>query len=157
MEKEKPNFDVATINPPFVFGPVIGYLNSLESLNTSNQIITDFALGKKKDDTSPKEQTLWVDVRDVALAHVKAIEVAEAGGKRFFTTEGFLSNKELVDTIREIQPKYASNLPDYGEVGNIPRPYEINNSRVRNLLGIEFKSIKESVGDTLASLAKVGL
>jgi nucleoside-diphosphate-sugar epimerase len=157
VEKEKPNFDVATINPPFVFGPVIGYLNSLESLNTSNQVITDFALGKKKDDTSPKEHVLWVDVRDVALAHVKAIEVAEAGGKRFFTVEGFLSNKALVDAIRETQPKYASNLPDYGEVGEFPYLYEIDNSRVRNVLGIEFKSIKESIGDTLASLAKVGL
>lgn len=114
-------------------------------------------MGKKKQGTSPKDHVLWVDVRDVALAHVKAIEVAEAGGKRFFTTAGFLSNKDLVGAIRETQPKYASNLPDYGEVGEVSYEYEIDNSRVRNVLGIQFKSIKESVGDTLSSLAKVGL
>lgn len=96
-------------------------------------------------------------MRDVALAHVKAIEIAEAGGKRFFTTAGFMTNKDLADTIREIQPKYASNLPQYGQVGEVSYLFQFDNSRVRKVLGIEFKSLKESVGDTLASLAKVGL
>lgn len=101
--------------------------------------------------------SLWVDVRDVALAHVKAVEVAEAGGKRFFTVAGFLSNKAMADAIRETQPRFESNLPNYGNVGEITYPYEIDNSRIRNVLGIKFKSLNESVGDTLASLVKVGL
>ena len=41
----------------------------------------------------PKEQTYWtdinwVDVRDVALAHVLAMEKAEAAGERFIVSNG---------------------------------------------------------------------
>lgn len=38
VEEKKPNFKIATINPPLVFGPVKPYIHSLESLNTSNQV-----------------------------------------------------------------------------------------------------------------------
>ncbi|KAH8691188.1 mitochondrial ribosomal protein subunit-domain-containing protein [Talaromyces proteolyticus] len=148
VEKEKPNFDVATINPPLVYGPVVHYLNSLSSLNTSNERINDFIQGKAKDGLPPSGMYLWVDVRDVALAHVKAIEVAEAGGKRFFTVAGFFSNKAIVDAIRETHPEYAAKLPENG-VDDIPADiYQIDNSRVRSVLGIQFRSLKESVGDT---------
>lgn len=157
MKTEKPNFDLATVNPPFVFGPVISYLNSVGNVNTSNEIFRDFAQGKRKDDTNPTQYSLWVDVRDVALAHVKAIEVAEAGGQRFFTVAGFFTHQELVDAIRETHPQYASNLPDYGSKKDVTYEYDIDNSRIRNVLGIKFTSFKDSANDTLNSLAKVGL
>ena len=44
-------------------------------------------------DNLPKEQTFWadlnwVDVRDVALAHVLAMEKVEAAGQRFIVSQG---------------------------------------------------------------------
>ena len=41
-------------------------------------------LGKAKDEIAPTGTFLWVDVRDLALAHVRAAERPEAAGKRFF-------------------------------------------------------------------------
>jgi nucleoside-diphosphate-sugar epimerase len=157
VKNEKPNFDLAVINPPFVFGPVIGYLNSLDNLNTSNEKIRDFAQGKYKDDTNPTENSLWVDVRDVALAHVKAIEVAEAGGQRFFTAEGFFSHQGLAEVIRETHPKYAANLPDYGSKKEITHLFDFDASRATKVLGVKYTSFKKSTSDTLTSLIKVGL
>lgn len=33
------NFDIVTINPPLVLGPIKPYLQSLQSINTSNEVI----------------------------------------------------------------------------------------------------------------------
>ena len=67
-------------------------ISSAEQLNTSNQIFYDSVLsGKKKPEDLEAFQGQWVDVRDVSIAHVKAIEVEGGGGSRFITSaEGFV-------------------------------------------------------------------
>lgn len=99
------------MNPPLVLGPIVHYLNSLDALNTSNQRIRDIMMGKAKDEIAPTGTFIWTDVRDLALAHVKAMEIAEGGGKRFFVTAGYFSNREIADIIRETYPDLVSKLP----------------------------------------------
>ena len=157
VEKEKPNFDIATINPPLVLGPIVHYLNSLEAINTSNQRVRDFIQGQMKDKITPTGTFIWVDVRDVALAHVKAIEVSEAGGQRFFVTAGYFSNKEIADVIRDTHPQLASKLPPKDAHSDLPKDiYAIDNSKSKNVLGLEYRPFKETISDTVDSLLAVG-
>ena len=112
VEKERPNFTLSIINPALAIGPVFPYLNPLDKINTSNQAIRDMLLGKCKDAGLPKTSLyIWVDVRVVALAHVKAAESNEAAGKRFFCVAGCLSNAEIAQIIVEHFPEYADKLP----------------------------------------------
>ena len=159
VEKEKPGFTLSTMNPPLVFGPIVHYLNSLDALNTSNQRIRDLIQGKYKEKIPDTGVFLWVDVRDIALAHVKAIELPEAAGKRFFVVSGQFSNRELADTIRKNFPKYEKELPgkdikggDYPEGG----VFGYDNSRSKEVLGIKFRGLEESVVDTANSLKTAG-
>uniref|UniRef100_A0A8H7KDT0 NAD-dependent epimerase/dehydratase domain-containing protein n=1 Tax=Bionectria ochroleuca TaxID=29856 RepID=A0A8H7KDT0_BIOOC len=102
LDKEKPSFDITTINPPLVYGPIAHHLENLDRLNTSNLNIRDIIQGKYKDNPLPPTGTfLFTDVRDLALAHVRAIEVPEAGGKRFFVVAGHCSHKQIVDGLRK--------------------------------------------------------
>ncbi|OQE41845.1 hypothetical protein PENCOP_c004G06626 [Penicillium coprophilum] len=158
VEKEKPNFDIATINPPLVFGPVVHYLNSLETINTSNQRMRNLIQGQMKEKIAPTGNFLWVDVRDVALAHVRAIEVAEAGGQRFFVTAGFFSNKKLADIIRETHPQLESTLPPADSPSDFPENiYEIDNTKSQKVLGLNYRPLKQTVSDTVDSLLAVGV
>ena len=43
----------------------------------------------------------WVDVRDVAQAHLKCIEVNEAQGKRFILCHETLWMREIAAILRE--------------------------------------------------------
>ncbi|KAJ5666962.1 hypothetical protein N7462_011371 [Penicillium macrosclerotiorum] len=157
VEKEKPNFDIATINPPLVFGPIVHYLNSLDAINTSNQRMRNLIQGQMKEKIAPTGTFLYVDVRDVALAHVRAIEVPEAGGQRFFVTAGFFSNKDIVDIVRETHPELDSKLPPNDSPSDFPSDiYEIDNSKSKEVLGIKYRSFKETVSDTISSLLAVG-
>ena len=112
MEDETPIFDLVTMNPPLVYGPIAHHLENLGSLNTSNTRIRDFVQGKVTTNELPPTGTyLFVDVRDLALAHVRAIEVPEAGGKRFFMVGGHCSHKRIVDAIRETHPGLLLSCP----------------------------------------------
>jgi len=156
VEKEKPNFELSTLNPPFVFGPVVHYLNSLDAVNTSNARIRDIMQGKMKEKVGPTGTFLWVDVRDIALAHVKAIEVPEAAGKRFFVTAGYFSNKDIIEAIRKNFPDLAKNLPDHPESDMPADIFKYDNSRSIKILGLKYRSLEECVVDTVKSLQAVG-
>lgn len=88
-----------------VFGPIHPKLQTLDTINTSNQRIRDMMLGKAQNEVPPSGVHVWVDVRDLALAHIRAAERPDAAGKRFFVTAGYYSNREIADNIRELLPE----------------------------------------------------
>lgn len=155
-------FDLVTINPPMVFGPVAHHLTGLDALNTSNQRFLDCLQGRWREEVpSAGPVYIWVDVRDVAEAHVKAgLELPEVGGKRLFVTAGAFSHAELARIARENFPEDAGRLPtEQTKGGELPAEnerFKFDNSETNKLLGIKYRSFKESVVDTLRSLKKHG-
>jgi len=73
-------FDLAVMNPPFVFGPIIHEVPNVERLNTSVNNFYQVLNGAKKDEELSGTGGCWIDVRDVAEAHVRAIQIDGAGG-----------------------------------------------------------------------------
>ena len=145
--------------PPLVLGPIVHYLNSLDGLNTSNQRIRDIMLGKAKDEIAPTGTFIWVDVRDLAECHVLAMEKDGAANKRFFITAGYFSNKEIAQLIAKDYPQYKDGLPtEKTPGGDYPGDglYKYDNKRVQEVLGIKFRSLEESIKDTVKSLQAVG-
>lgn len=159
VENERPRFTISSINPPLVFGPIKQFLNSLDALNTSNQRIRNLITGQWKDAIPDTGNFFFVDVRDVALAHVRAMERPEAAGKRFFVTAGHFSNKELVEVVRKNFPELKGIPSEHVAGGNYPEGgvYGFDNSRVQKVLGIQFKGLEKSVVDTVNSLKSVGI
>jgi nucleoside-diphosphate-sugar epimerase len=142
-----------------VLGPIAHNLASLTALNTSNKRIRDLITGAAKDRCPPTGNYLYVDVRDLALAHVLAIEKPEAGGKRFFTVSSHFSNKEIAEIIGQEFPHLKDRLPS-GEAlapGDYPADgvYGFDNSRAREILSVPFRPLKESVVDAVPSLLSV--
>nr|KAK5441229.1 Glycine-rich RNA-binding protein 2, mitochondrial [Exophiala xenobiotica] len=159
LEREKPNFTLSTLCPPQVFGPVVPQLSSLDTLNTSNQVIRDIVQGKFKSQIPPNATYTWIDVRDLALCHVLALERPGAANKRFFLAAGFFSNKELVEVVRKNFDQYNELLPSEDVPGGgYPEGglYKIDNSRAVDILGIEWKSLDDSIADTVKSLQALG-
>ncbi|CAG9990536.1 unnamed protein product [Clonostachys byssicola] len=157
LDKEKPSFDITTINPPLVYGPIAHHLENLDRLNTSNLNIRDIIQGQYKDKPLPPTGTfLFTDVRDLALAHVRAIEVPEAGGKRFFLVAGHCSHKQIVDGLRKTHPELSSRLPENPRDDFPSDVYGYDNLRAREILGIEFKPLQECIKDTATSLLNLG-
>jgi nucleoside-diphosphate-sugar epimerase len=157
MAANKPNFSLTVLNPPLVLGPMVHHLGSLDAINTSNERVRDFVLGRHRDKLPPSGVYIWVDVRDLAEAHVRSIEVPEAAGKRFLITAGYFSNKRIVDIVRESFPELGEQLPPADAADDLPKDvYGIDNSRSMQVLGLKYTSLEESVRDTVRSIKALG-
>ncbi|KEF60510.1 dihydroflavonol-4-reductase [Exophiala aquamarina CBS 119918] len=158
VQEQKPGFDLVTICPPVVYGPIAHNVGSVNALNTSNQRVLDFIQGKHREGDFPPTGTLmWVDVRDLAAAHVRALEVGGAGGQRFFSPASHYSNKMLVDAIRDTHPGLADKLPTdtVDELIDRKHMFNFDNSKIKEVLGIQFRQFKESIGATVSSLQEL--
>lgn len=154
MASESPSFDLVTLNPPLVFGPVDDGV-SIDRINTSNQRIAGLIQGKFRDGPLPPTGVyLFIDVRDLALAHVRALSAAGAAGKRFLLTGGYFSNKLIVDAIRATHPELASKLPEEAVDDTPPKVYRYDDGgRPASILGItSYEKFERTVGDTVDSL-----
>lgn len=142
-----------------MFGPIVHYLNSLEALNTSNQRIRDLIQGKNKEEIPETGTYAWVDVRDIAMAHVKAMETSDAANKRFFIVAGAFNNKMVTEIIRSNFSEYASSLPSKdARGGQYPEGgfFKTDNSRSREILGLNYGSLDDCIVDTVKSFKAVG-
>jgi len=114
--------------------------------------------GNAKDEIPPTGVFIFVDVREVALAHVKAAEVEEAGGNRFFVVAGKFNNKQLGAALRKGLPDLADKLPtEKTPGGDFPEGglFDIDNSKSQKILGLKYRSFEESAVDTAKSLQSI--
>jgi nucleoside-diphosphate-sugar epimerase len=158
VAEEQPNFDLVTICPPLVFGPTVHHLGSLSAINTSNERFVDLVQGKWKNEILPSVGVnLWVDVRDVAYAHVAAFEKPDAGGQRFFCTAGNFCNRDIAAAARKNFPELKDKFPLEGVKGGDYPPVVpgYDNSRATEVLGIDWIDLEKSTIDNIKSLLTI--
>jgi dihydroflavonol-4-reductase len=168
-DERKPKFDVVTINPFMVIGPSLS-----PGLNTSNKLFVDLMSG-----AYPGIMNLtwgFVDVRDVAAAHVLAAKTPGAEG-RYICAADTVPMREIVQilgasaTEKTKLPKlgmdcaagdFMVRLSSYAQpqgvgsylrthVGRVPR---YTNRKIQKDLGLQFRDVKKTVTETVADLRK---
>ena len=86
------------------------------SLNASNSIIANFTKGEYPGIINLEFPT--VDVRDVATAHIKAMENPQANG-RYLTAAETWTMRELVEALSEDADYKWPSLPFDNRLGNV--------------------------------------
>lgn len=159
IEKGGVGFDVVALNPPMVYGPLKHKVTSVDDLNESTaQVYNKFFKGKKaEDEIPPNGLPPYVDVRDIARAHVLALDNPAAANQRFIIAKGLLGTQRIADVLRATVPGAANRVPR-GEPGtdNLPSEvYSIDNSKSKNVLGLEYTSEEETFGDLGKQLLEI--
>ncbi|KAJ8089399.1 hypothetical protein PM082_014647 [Marasmius tenuissimus] len=167
-------WDVVTLNPPFVFGPATNYVPTPDKLGTSATDWYKTLLTYEPDAAGKSPQTLasrifcWVDVRDVAEAHVRALLKQEAGGNRIIVSAGHFNWQEWLDTANSLTPSpYTKHPLSRGTpgAGRDSQPHVVyKTERAKKLLGISndddgefrYKTKEETTRDTLADFTARG-
>ncbi|EPQ55055.1 D-lactaldehyde dehydrogenase [Gloeophyllum trabeum ATCC 11539] len=152
VEQNKPKFELAVINPVYVFGPAIHHVAKAEELNTSVALVYAFLNGSKPSLAPKGPHTNYVDVRDVAEAHIKAATLPEAAGQRFILSGGPFSDNLIAAAIKKAYPQFADRLPKEGWNEKEVAKTEIDNSKSRKVLGIDYISLDKSIADTVESI-----
>ncbi|PPQ89360.1 hypothetical protein CVT25_003200 [Psilocybe cyanescens] len=176
--KNEVTWDLTTLNPPY---PAIHDVSSVARLNTSLKMWYNHVVAgnpSSKDALSDSES--WVDVRDIALAHVLALEKSEAAGERIVITEGIYTLviyfpcpgvdhlfaggyiwQEWLAAANSLTPSPipSHNLPvGYPEIldGEPVSKIRYNKSKEERILGIKFHTKVETTKDTLEDFATRG-
>ncbi|XP_050387747.1 phenylacetaldehyde reductase-like isoform X2 [Argentina anserina] len=138
--KEK-GIDIVTINPGLVIGPLLQ-----PTLNTSVGPILKLINGIEK---FPNTTYRFVDVRDVANAHILAFENPSASG-RYCLVGSVVHCSEVVKILRDIFP--ALSLP---ETSADDKPftltYQVSKERAQTL-GVSYTPLEVTLKDTVESL-----
>jgi nucleoside-diphosphate-sugar epimerase len=158
VENEKPHFDLVTLTPPMIYGPLRHSISSVKQLNESNARIYNLFINSSKDaPLPPNGMPVYTDVRDIALAHIKAATVPEASGRRFIICEGQISSQEISDILRKNIPELEERTPVGVPGGNKldANQYNCSAKLAEKVLGMTFRSKEETFLDLAKQLLDI--
>lgn len=163
--REFPEMKLTVINPALVLGPPLD-----GRIGTSLRLVQRLLSGK--DPLVPRLGFPVVDVRDIALMHLRALQRDEAIGYRFIGGERFMW---MVDIARVLRAEYPDRriptrvAPDWlmrliglfdksvrGILPLLGDETPIDNTQASEVLGIEFIDARQAVKTSAASLIRDG-
>jgi nucleoside-diphosphate-sugar epimerase len=159
-EKGEIKWDLITFCPPMIYGPPLHQVDAgkgIEGLNTSLEALLQGITGAK---VAIPGLPHWVDVRDVALAHLKALQLPAAGAGNAGTSERLLlcsSVKYYEDGLAGLREKGTKGLGEKGEKCDAANHFVIDTSKTKTILGLEFRSFEAMVEDVWAWAEGAGM
>ncbi|EGW35479.1 uncharacterized protein SPAPADRAFT_64595 [Spathaspora passalidarum NRRL Y-27907] len=156
IEKEKPNFAVSFVNPVYVFGPQAYAIKDKAQLNLSAEVINGVAKLGKNDKIAPFGSH-FVDVRDVARAHLVAFENEEAISKRLIVASSGFTLDSIAHIINEHFPNSTVPKGDLSRNPEISKTniQKVDSSKSNKILGFDLIPLEKSVVDTVQQIYSV--
>ncbi|KAJ6480084.1 NAD-P-binding protein [Mycena vulgaris] len=152
IQAEKPAWAGSTICPCGSFAPPIQPLTSLSALNLSTAFLWDIANGKYKTGVPIMGSPFYVDARDVALAHVRAVERDIAKGQRYLLIGGTYVPDHLIDVMYRHFAELRDNLPP-ADLSKAGQPaFKHDSSKATRELGINYTALETMVVDTISHI-----
>ncbi|TBU53008.1 NAD(P)-binding protein [Dichomitus squalens] len=143
-EKGAIGWDLVSLCPPWVFGPVIHeHEGGPDGLNPSNKALYEAVV---------KGHHAFIDVRDLAQAILLAVTKPPAGGERFIVAAAPFRWEDLTHEVSggKTYPPVGSYNP------NAPYMARKNVAKAKELLGMEYRTQEETVKDLLREYEERG-
>ncbi len=166
VKNEGNPFELAVINPALVIGPSLS-----GDLGESNKAIAMVVTGKMP--VAVPLQFGYVDVRDVATAHVLAMQNSNSNGERFALAEKDLWYKDVAKVLRDngfdkaptfnVPVWLAKILANFSKELKITLPYlgrvrsVKNTSKAKDILGWNPRPAEQSIIDIADQIKEMGL
>ena len=144
-------FDIATFCPPMIYGPPLHEVDpsgGIAGLNTSLKRLLSSVTGQ--DPTDPGRVPTFglpafVDVRNVADAHVAALSLKKGVSERFTLCGGMAY---FEDGLTGLRAAGEQGLGREGDKIEKTAWYTIDRTRAEDLLGLNFIKFENTVADT---------
>ncbi|CAN6561772.1 unnamed protein product [Malus baccata var. baccata] len=138
--------DLVSLNPGHTIGPLLQ-----PTLNFSIELLQNIMSGTQTPTINPFiVVNSFVDVRDVASAHIQAFEIPSASG-RYCLVGQVADDLDTLKILRQLYPTLT-----LAEVVNpSDSKYQVSKEKAKGL-GITFLPLETSLGDTIESLKEKG-
>lgn len=157
--KDNVKFKLSTVNPDNVFGPQKFDADVSPKLNTSCELINQVIHTPADAQFDPTSgYGGFVDVRDVAKAHLLAFQNENTINQRLIMHNGKFCSQDIADVLNEdfscLKGKIPVGKPHTGALYNSPRGVVVDNSKTKQILGFKFIDLTKSIYDTAAQILK---
>merc|ERR1711865_750121 len=160
------SWDYVSINPHVILGPVL----CKEHTKSSAALIRQMVYGNATNNYNAK----FVDVRDVAAAHVQALLRPEAAGQRFLIINDspVMNTTDLIPIVQERVPFPMDSKALHGSTGvwmayecgmvseyayfMFTKKIEFKNDKSKEVLGLSYKPLAETLEDCAKSMVDGG-
>ncbi|KAI0764843.1 NAD(P)-binding protein [Fomes fomentarius] len=148
-------WDLVTLNPARVIGPMLHEAPTPERFSAIPKEWYDRVVKRDmQEDSLTKNIYDFVDVRDLARAHVLAITLPEAGGERFLISGHSSVWQQFVDEAR----RYSKAIPA-GESYQLEDAIYVDrydSTKSRKMLGLTYRPLEETTKDIVEDLQRRG-
>ncbi|KAH8177001.1 NAD dependent epimerase/dehydratase family protein [Sarocladium implicatum] len=162
VETEKPSFGVTVFLPPLIFGPPIQAIKKPLSKGINFSVDTLYDLWNGKNDNIPATMfPSWIDVRDLAEAHVKSFTAPAARNKRFLIGGLPLTYTAMARSIKCLAEKgklpesVLEKLAKEGEADRNTVVPKIEAGEATKALNLTFRTMDEMVKDTVERILEL--
>ncbi|KAG8843534.1 methylglyoxal reductase (NADPH-dependent) gre2 [Tulasnella sp. 330] len=149
-------FDLVTVCPPMVWGPIIHDVKSVDALNTSIAGFHAHTLPGKTEQQLLIPSGNWVDVRDVALVHVLSLSNKDAAGERFITSSGPFTYQDALDALHRADISLTDVPKGTPGKGKDVPGIIYSSAKAEKVFGMKFKTIDETAPATFKALKDRG-
>jgi len=102
----------------------------------------------------------WIDARDVAAAHVAALEKEAAGDERIIISASLIANQEYIEAAKRAAVSLGITSVQQGvqnyNPANTGGGASFSSAKRDKILGIKITSVDDSVRDTIANFKERG-
>jgi len=147
-QEANPGFDLVTICPTFIMGP------SPLGDGTSIQWLKKAMDGSKT--KVPRGRSGFVDVRDVALAHLNAIEIPDAANKRFILYNEKGKLPDVYGWLAKFNGERGAKVPTTLGKGEDTGGDPVDNTRSKEVLKIDYTPLEKTFTDHAEQLLSRG-
>ncbi|OSD07846.1 NAD-P-binding protein [Trametes coccinea BRFM310] len=142
-------WDLVALNPSFVVGPVLHEVDRPENLGwTAKEWYDKVVRGQIDIEAMANTGEMYVDVRDIAQAHVLALRTPAAGGNRFIISAGPFKWQDFVSIAHRLDEQIPAGNTDYHS-SKAYHPVIYNSNKSIGELGMEYRSMEETTQEIL--------
>ncbi|KAI8976320.1 D-lactaldehyde dehydrogenase [Trametes punicea] len=157
-------YELSIIAPGWILGPIPDDPPSPDALITPSTRLqwTQVFTPRPPAQSYPPKVFNYVDVRDVVEMHIRALELAEAGGERFISVSHLCTWQDWFDAARDmnllpgLQRLHPRMDPDErAALDQSPHPV-FSNDRAKRTLGMVFRTVSETLRDLVEDFGSRG-
>ena len=163
FQRDHPDFDIATVHPSYIYGPLgSGQVYNAPATGTNQYVyaLIAGAPGRPVGGYNPAmgSTPINVDVRDVARAHVLALKLPPSSmPKRFILSTSTFTWADAVALLAEKRPELKERLPVVtGKEPSLGPVATLDTSKTESVLGMKnFIKWQDTILDTIDDQLRV--
>lgn len=153
-------WDLVTLCPPMIYGPPYHEVHrdmGVEGLNTS---LKDLITGLQGQNPAFKPRVAtpglpaWVDVRDVAEAHIRALVLEKGVSERFLLCGGV---EYLEDGLTGLRARGEKGLGEEGAHCDRAKHFGLDRTTAEGVLKLKFEPFQKTIEDSWDEVKRLGL